>query len=763
MPVFQPILSSQPTAVGPSRPVQNTGMDALARGVGNALTVGAQAFSDLNQDPKELKQWQIEMQATEQFQKDLRNAQQLAPEKREDAVNAAVLNLSRFRDTSTPAVADIMERFGFSHQTGVSEEVRLQNQMEERSDYGIHFAAAINRGMSEDEARDYAYSKTYTNMFVEAAVREGAANANIAASHFQTKVADLSNDILDMTSAFVSNAAIPPAAIFEGLDRWRVKLGQEALEAMVNADSEARSKVKASLSELDYMIESFKTRWSPDEMKQRNLQKQLRGVKAAFDAGIEGVTPEAVAAAETLLLQGDPRTWENLFIINDDIRTAMLRGMTWAFRQENLPVSDDVSSNVEPIRRAKVEADTLTEDGDIGPLVGVSRGITKLFSGDPNSMRDPAVRNASSNAIALISAFIGKAGQDGKIINKALMDEIFSPKMASYFNGIAQNDPTLAAELYNDLQVNINTYRQKVNQQVQQAENRGWRFDVDTGEIDFDLAVYMEDNQFTDEEKILMTGIFEETYGGDTRAFVMDRGARLSDQVPFGASRGAGNTDPATRQVISKFRNGIQEARSFQRAEEWGDMVRSVSALNKTFNTFRNDNPPFQKARREEVERYAPVVDLIDITETGVTTPDEKRYSTLWGHTNNSIFKDKEITKMSVNQLIDFTKKGGKYSTYTKTWYQENEPDHDAAKYGTTPLGRWQIVGSNLPGLKETLGLTGNELFTPDLQDKMFVALAEERLQGVTTVEGKMKALRGLWEGLQKVKDEDLRAVVELL
>ena len=64
---------------------------------------------------------------------------------------------------------------------------------------------------------------------------------------------------------------------------------------------------------------------------------------------------------------------------------------------------------------------------------------------------------------------------------------------------------------------------------------------------------------------------------------------------------------------------------------------------------------------------------------------------------------------------------------------------------GSSALGRYQIVGSTLDGLVKELNLTGDELFSKEMQDRLALQLVRRRLpQGV-------EGLRQEWAGLQNV------------
>lgn len=90
-------------------------------------------------------------------------------------------------------------------------------------------------------------------------------------------------------------------------------------------------------------------------------------------------------------------------------------------------------------------------------------------------------------------------------------------------------------------------------------------------------------------------------------------------------------------------------------------------------------------------------------------------YDTLYGnsHKGNGKFSGTKLTEMTVNQALDFSKKGGAYAEWSKT--QKGVKPGEYA----TPMGAYQIVGSTLKEAAKALGLKGNEKMTPELQDKL--------------------------------------------
>ena len=65
---------------------------------------------------------------------------------------------------------------------------------------------------------------------------------------------------------------------------------------------------------------------------------------------------------------------------------------------------------------------------------------------------------------------------------------------------------------------------------------------------------------------------------------------------------------------------------------------------------------------------------------------------------------------------------------------------------GSSAVGRYQIVSQTLRGLMNEMGLTGSELFSPDLQDQMADRLIDRRGRDP-------QALRAEWQGLGRVPD----------
>ena len=90
-------------------------------------------------------------------------------------------------------------------------------------------------------------------------------------------------------------------------------------------------------------------------------------------------------------------------------------------------------------------------------------------------------------------------------------------------------------------------------------------------------------------------------------------------------------------------------------------------------------------------------------------------YDALFGFSNREggRFEGKNVTEMTIDEALEFANPSGAYGQ----WVAQTRPDKENGV--ATPMGAYQIVGKTLRGIKEGMGLTGDELMTPELQDKM--------------------------------------------
>lgn len=81
-------------------------------------------------------------------------------------------------------------------------------------------------------------------------------------------------------------------------------------------------------------------------------------------------------------------------------------------------------------------------------------------------------------------------------------------------------------------------------------------------------------------------------------------------------------------------------------------------------------------------------------------------YNTIFG--NHDVSLGRPITSMTINDLLAAQSGWGD-------------------KWGSSAAGRYQIIRKTLQGLRDKLKLTGNETYSPDLQDRLAFHLLRER------------------------------------
>lgn len=87
-------------------------------------------------------------------------------------------------------------------------------------------------------------------------------------------------------------------------------------------------------------------------------------------------------------------------------------------------------------------------------------------------------------------------------------------------------------------------------------------------------------------------------------------------------------------------------------------------------------------------------------------------YNKLYGNAEQSggPFAGVKVTEMTVDQALDFANPSGAYGQYVA---------RNNGGTVSTPMGGFQVIGSTLADAKRGMGLTGNEIMTPALQDQI--------------------------------------------
>lgn len=126
-------------------------------------------------------------------------------------------------------------------------------------------------------------------------------------------------------------------------------------------------------------------------------------------------------------------------------------------------------------------------------------------------------------------------------------------------------------------------------------------------------------------------------------------------------------------------------------------------------------------------------------------------YDTLYGHAQNDVFSGVDVSTMPISEVLAFSDPSGAYAQHVQ----------EQIGRVATPMGRHQIVGTTLRGAVEDLGIDPSTPFSPETQDRIAAHLAQQRIAGQTTMEGKINALRSEWHGFNNVPDSQMVQIVK--
>jgi hypothetical protein len=124
-------------------------------------------------------------------------------------------------------------------------------------------------------------------------------------------------------------------------------------------------------------------------------------------------------------------------------------------------------------------------------------------------------------------------------------------------------------------------------------------------------------------------------------------------------------------------------------------------------------------------------------------------YDTLFSHAQkgNGPFAGLKVSTMTIGELKTFAQ--GEYGAWSR----------EQLGYTATPMGRFQFVGSTLATVAAKMGLSDSTVFTPEVQNTMFLYHAKEVMSGKSQ-EGKRIALKNTWAGLKNASSQELDLMI---
>lgn len=202
----------------------------------------------------------------------------------------------------------------------------------------------------------------------------------------------------------------------------------------------------------------------------------------------------------------------------------------------------------------------------------------------------------------------------------------------------------------------------------------------------------------------------------------------------------------AQKQLDDAIRTGNEEA-----VRAWKERLGLIDQeISKTQTLALENDKLFQAMQQRLQQRFPQLLD--DLFEGAIGTS-----ATQFG-------KDADASKRGIRELIKSRESGGDYNaTLDNGAYTGGARDlvnmtinevlemqrdmlrHPSNKKNSSAAGAYQIVGKTLQSLVDELGLTGNELYDPQMQDRLADQLLRRRRgQGI-------EGLRQEWQGLENV------------
>jgi len=148
-------------------------------------------------------------------------------------------------------------------------------------------------------------------------------------------------------------------------------------------------------------------------------------------------------------------------------------------------------------------------------------------------------------------------------------------------------------------------------------------------------------------------------------------------------------------------------------------------------------------------------------TQTTLKKVEAQGYDTLYGNfeTQDTPFKGTQVSTMTLGELYDFSEPSGAYGQYVKPRLGKNT---EAYKKGltSTPMGKYQIVGTTLRNAAKQMGLPDDTVFNKKTQDDIFLFLARDAVSRGGSQASKRTNLRKVWEGFKYVDNPTLDKVI---
>lgn len=576
---------------------------------------------------------------------------------------------------------------------------------------------AVNKDWTEEQRLEYAVGQKAQMTAMETEINRAKTEANYkwttqSESAYSGAVDTFTNTIFGgMATMTAQGGRVGPQEIANVQAQWaQLKMN---LTRPANVSDDQWKAIQSKIDSVDATLTAFEKAGSNEVL--------LNEITSAFaNSMLQGGdgSPESVLAAMTAIK--DPATLTNLmggnvekFIMGIggnlklDVTTPDLFGHIVSDQGTVGPNPDPNSFlNTLPAEvKTNIEGKTPEQ---IYSGLEASGMLTAVVT--PNDLNRPEARQQFTENAATIGAVMQATGSDTYLSNDFLKKLVANPGFIRNINALDAIDPEAAtvARTYVRSGLNIELGKQQRNLEAIES-NLGVKWNGSTYVLD--RQGLMTKNGWTEQQADGFIAWVGKTYGGDLSRLANGT-APMPEGMPF--------------QPV-----GLQQAY---------DRRNAINTINMTMKELA---VPVEGQDGTTATEGTTSAALLDRFEGGGD------YNALFGFANREggPFAGVKVSEKTIGELKAFA--DGEYADYSR----------NQLGYKATPMGRYQFVGSTLASVAQRMGLSDDTVFTPEVQDQMFVFHAKEVMDGKSPV-GKRAALRGTWEGLQNASDAELDQMI---
>ena len=604
----------------------------------------------------------------------------------------------------------------------------MQAQLNDPKVQALYTASfAVNKDWTEEQRIEYAIGQQAQMTAMENEIARSKTEANYKwttqseAAYTGAVDTFINTTFGAMAASAAQGAPVGPQEIANLQAQWSQMKFQLTRPAGVSDEQWKATQDK--ITAVDNAFTAFEKASSNETLASEIANSFARSMLAAGDG-----SPESALAALTAIK--DPATLTNLmggkvetFImdagksLNLQLNTPNLFGQIVA--DQGSVVEADPNSFLSTLPddvKANVEGKTPQQIFDGLNASGQLAGVVK-----PQDLNRPEAREQFTENAATIGAVLMNNKENEFLSESFLKQLVGNPQFIGNIKALDAIDPEAATVARTYVRSGLNTEKARQQRNLAQIEsNMG---------IKWDGTKYV-----FDRETLISKGFSEQ---------------RVDQFISWFNSPVGHNGDIRS---LAMFNKPVPEGMLLTNVVDIEQAIKRRGAINVIDQTMKAlevpvEAPQGQAGALDATSATAPTgsvtAQLLDKFEGGGD------YNALFGFANREggPFSGTNVSQMTIGELKAFA--DGEYADYSRK----------QLGYKATPMGRYQFVGRTLSAVAQRMGLPDDTVFSPEVQDQMFVFHAQEVMDGKSPA-GKRAALRGTWEGLRNASDAELDQMI---